>query len=209
MLQSKRFRALEKRLREARRHFLPKSFSSTGAYSARQVDLTRAYRVLVHAEIEAFIEDIARAAIISNVNRWKQHRRPSATLMAFLACYHAGWSESSEDPKALPEASQKVRNDPDDVINHALKQYHGKLKENHGVRESDLRTLIPPTGVRWADLDSTWIASLDAYGTQRGIVAHSAVTVQQTIDPKSELDSVTAILAGLAKLDALLLNVSS
>ena len=37
---------------------LPEKFSPTGDYSDRQLDRARGFRLLAHAEIEAFLEDI-------------------------------------------------------------------------------------------------------------------------------------------------------
>jgi hypothetical protein len=205
MPQSKRFRILKKRLAEIRKNFLPREFSATASYTAKQIDLARGYRLLSHAEIEAFIEDIASTVIRSKVQRWEANRKPSNLLVAFLACYHAGWSESSDDPGAMPEASRKkVKNDAAEVVRLAFTQYMQKVRENHGVKDSNIKRLILPTGVALTDLDQAWLANLNSFGELRGIVAHTSVSTQQTLDPQNELQTVNSLIVGLSQLDELI-----
>ena len=204
MARSSRFRNLEKRLAEACKHFLPARFSPTGIYTVRQLDRARAYRLLVHAEIESFIEDIANAAVMKKVLEWQNRRTPSDLLIAFLACYHAGWSDSDHDADALPESARKpVKNAAEDVVTLALGQYQAQIKKNNGIKEKNFKRLIIPTGVRMSDLDPTWLANLDTFGQQRGVIAHTSVSTQQTVDPKTELNAVQQLMIGLKALDEL------
>ena len=59
MPRSIRFRQIQSRCRDLRRHCLPSVFSATGDYSQRALDRARGYRLLVHAEIESFVEERA------------------------------------------------------------------------------------------------------------------------------------------------------
>jgi len=67
MPRSKRLSQLENRLETLEKHFLPaeKDFSLTGNYSKEQHDKTKAYLLLVHAELEAYFEDRARCVFLT------------------------------------------------------------------------------------------------------------------------------------------------
>lgn len=54
------FKKFKKRVNQIKKHFLPKKFSPTGAYSEREYDRVRGYCLLVHAEIEALLETITK-----------------------------------------------------------------------------------------------------------------------------------------------------
>ena len=58
MAYSVRFKTLEARVIVLRKQFLPARFSPSGAYSPAEFDNARAYRMLVHAELEHYLEPI-------------------------------------------------------------------------------------------------------------------------------------------------------
>jgi hypothetical protein len=207
MSNSPRFRELEARLQQLRDHFLPGVFDPTGTYSDRDHDLARAYRLLAHAEMEAFMEDIAREAAISKISAWKNERKASDLLVCFLACYHSGWNVDFQE-EAILFSSQPAKDSAEETVDAALRQYIYQLQQNHGIREENLKNLIFPIGVRKTDLDSTWITTLDDFGKRRGEAAHQSVGAQKAIDPKTEMQDVALLLNGLKKLDELVLELA-
>ena len=70
MAYSPRLRELLIRIQTLENHFLPTGlkFSSTGQYSPLEEDHGRAYVLLVHAEIEAYFEEIGAAGITTAVS---------------------------------------------------------------------------------------------------------------------------------------------
>jgi hypothetical protein len=60
---AKRLQRLLTRIHKLETHLLPTAFSLTGRYSARQHDYTKAFLVLVHAELESYFEDRARTIV--------------------------------------------------------------------------------------------------------------------------------------------------
>jgi hypothetical protein len=52
-----------------------------------------------------------------------------------------------------------------------------------------------------ADLDQTWLASLDSFCSQKGEVAHNTKRATSIINPQDELATVTQLLVGLLTLD--------
>lgn len=202
MANSSRFRELRQRLAELRRHMLPAKFSPTGAYSGRQIDRTRGYRLLAHAEIESFIEEIAKEAAVTKISEWKKKRLASDLLICFLAFYHAGWtSEPENEPINDQNSRPKVRDSVSEAVDMAMRQYNAILESNHGIREPNIKKMILPLGVRKEDLDHTWLIEMDQFGRNRGDLAHNSFKALQPIDPKSELETINRLLTGLGQLD--------
>lgn len=210
------FNQLVKRLKELRKHFLPAKFSPTATYTARQMDLARGYRILSHAEIEHFIEEIVVKVLRAKVGEWQANQKPSHLLICFLACYHAGWNAYEDDqnsdplePVSAKKKTQAAQTSADKAVSLAVNNFYEIVKRNHGIREKNLRQLLPPVGVGIDSLDPTWIRLIDSFGEERGNAAHKTARVQQQVDPKTEFDNLGQILVGLKKLDEMIFKIFS
>ncbi len=205
MPQSNRYRQLKTRLTELKNHLLPNNFSATGNYTERQQDRARGYRLLVHAEIESYLEDVSRETVTKAIRQWKSNYQPSIVIVSFLASYHSSWSLTSEiDNADLIQAARSRKNlkdSIDEIIDLAQRQFTQKIRNNHGVKDKNIKTLILPTGIDLAALDQTWLTNLDDFGAKRGEVAHKARRVQDGINPKDEYEFVQLLLNGLGELD--------
>ena len=211
MANSARFRELRQRLTALRRHMLPGTFSPTGDYSDRQLDRVRGYRLLAHAEIESFIEDITLSTAMASVRSWVTSKKPSDVLICMIAHYHHGYDQDGEGLQpSFPEVSRpKVGDAVKEVVEVALRQYVKIHNQNHGVREANLKRLVLPIGVRKDALDPTWLTNLDEFGKRRGDVAHKSLKAQQQIDPRAEFQAITDLLVGLEQLDQLVRELSN
>lgn len=213
MANSQRFKDLEKRIKELRKHLLPLPFSKTGTYSDRQIDRARGYRLLVHAEFEAFLEDTCRELVVKKISEWSRNNKPSNIVLALLACYHSGWGidGSADDAEIINSAKGriKVKDAVKEAIDLALKQYIQKLKDNNGIKEKNFKTMVLPTGVEMDELDQTWLTNLDQFGKLRGDIAHQSKRTQGLLDPEDEFKSVQALLKGIRKLDEIFEDISS
>ena len=89
----------------------------------------------------------------------------------------------------------------EDSLRSAVTIFERWVTGNHGVRERHLLKLLLPVGVKRAEIDPAWMATIDTFGSNRGQMAHSSVGVQQPPDPKTELQTVQLILKGLENLD--------
>ncbi len=210
---SERYKELKSRLRELRHHLLPATFSPTGDYTDRQLDRTRGYRLLVHAEIESYLEDVSKETVTQAIRDWKANKKPSNIIVSFLASYHSSWSVTEEiKNEELIQIAKSRKNAKDsvvEVINLAQKQFIQKLKENHGIKDKNFKTLILPTGIDIGSLDQTWLTNIDSFGAKRGEVAHKSKRTQGTINPKDEFDTVQALLSGLQELDKKIIQLRS
>lgn len=210
---SVRFKELSTRLLELRKHFLPTKFSPIGDYTDRQLDRARGYRLLVHAEIEAYLEDVAKEVVTNAIKKWKKDRKASSLLVAFLASYHSSWNVSDDISNhqiiQLANARVKVKDSVNEVIDIAQKQFIKIVKDNHGIKEKNFKSLILPTGIDIDELDNTWLTDLDSFGSLRGEIAHNTKRATGQINPLDEYNKVLSLLAGLKELDRHILKIQN
>jgi hypothetical protein len=159
------------------------------------------FRLLVHAEIEHYIEqrvgDIAKMAR----DRYSLDGKARTIILALLAYYDGKWPETVEsisvaiEPKAMATIHKRIGR-AHDVFRHMV------FKENNGIKERNILRLLLPVGILIDDLDSTWLNTLNSFGASRGNTAHLSAKTQQPIDPKTEIQTVEQILQGLERVDA-------
>ena len=178
-----------------RGHLLPREFSQTGEYSKETRDHARGFRLLIHAEIEAYIEDKAREILVGALKDWKANNSVRNVLLALLVFWNRAWMAGNQAPN---------KTQLDDVasgVNQAAKEYFFNLKSNHGIKEKNLLSVLAPIGIDLRLLDAAWVAAMDSFGENRGIVAHSSVSSSREIDPAGEWNSVGQLIEGLNALD--------
>jgi hypothetical protein len=193
-----KFRRLERRVQALRRHLLPEQFSPTGAYSARIVDRTRAFQLLAHAEVEAFVEDAVLCAVNECWASWNKDQKVRRPLIGLLSWFH---DPAPGVPSALPIGQPFLHQ----RIDAARKKFSRLVHENQGIKPQHLINLLMPTGIREADIDQAWLDGMREFGDKRGETAHrAAVAVVSHPDPKEEYERVLTVLRGLEKLDTTL-----
>lgn len=194
---SARYRALEKRIRQLEKRLLP-STSATGSYSELQLDLVRGYRLLVHAEIEAYLEDKARLCANESLRRFKAGRKPTTVVMNLLA-FHSPQKGVSQRQIREIYASGAIH--AQEMAAQATTAYNRVVSLNNGIRESNILQLLLPIGFLHSEIDSTWLSTTDSFGAKRGETAHTSIRAQLQPDPATEQTTVQQILAGLLTLD--------
>jgi len=201
MATSPRYKELQHGVRKLRRALLPRAFDPTGTYrGAERVHLRAiSFRILVHAEIESFIEDRAHELFDEAWRVWTNHRVPSRVLAALLA--FSGHNMPTPPSKLGKQGNN--HEDIDGVLSRAKKHWKDEVyKNNHGVKEANVLGLLLPLGIDGGDLDTTLLADLTSFGGLRGAVAHkSSVGVTTYADPKSEYDQANQLVAALASVD--------
>lgn len=204
MATSKRYNELKRCVGKLRDALLPRKFDPIGNYRGPERVHLRAisFRILVHAEIESFIEDRAHELFDEAWTAWSKHRVPSRVLAALLA--FSGQAMHTP-PSKLGSAGKKNHDDVDTIL--ALAKAHWKddvYKKNHGVKEPNVLALLLPLGIYGGHLDNTLLADLTSFGGLRGAVAHkSSVGVTSYADPKSEYDKANQLVIALASIDDL------
>lgn len=208
MPKSARFRTLCKELNRLKKQFLP-SISPTGLYSDRQIARTIAYRVLAHAEIESYFEDRVWEVVINVKDNWDSSGKAHRTLICLLAFSGQTMDTPPEklDP-TKPNFEKKVK--VDKKIDSAISSFRRVITQNHGLKEANILALLLPIGIESDDLDPALLATMNTFGEQRGVVAHSSATAYRTSqppDPASELNTVQQIIQGLLQVDELINNL--
>ena len=196
---SNRYAQLKARLGDLRRSllsFVPEPAVSATSYTPQEVDSTRAYIVLAHAEIEAFCEDIIRNKVDAAKHAYDRHGRVSPVMRKLVSYYVVRKGRSWSDTKA-PST---------ELVNSAAQSHMSALRDNHGIKQSNLEKLLYPVGVLQTQLNATFLAQMDSFGTNRGRHAHSSTTTTSAPDPVTEITTVNQILIGLLDLDRLLGN---
>lgn len=174
-----RFTELVERIDELHFRFVP-PLDATGTYSDADYDRMSAFRLLVHAEIERFVELIVEDAI-SNVPR-----------------KIAVW-------KVAGHQSDLV----DALVVYMDKELRESLKKNNGVKSANLLSLLKPLGITGTQLDNIWLQTMNTYGEVRGGLAHNTRRAVQPIDPQTEQNLVYhQILPELDRLEQLIRAIS-
>ncbi|WP_414550567.1 hypothetical protein [Anabaena sp. CCY 0017] len=208
MPKSVRFRTLNKELTRLKKQFLPK-ISPIGLYSERQLSRTLAYRVLAHAEIESYLEDRAWEVTLNAKQVWDNGGKTCLTLISLVA-FSGQMMEIP--PLTLTPPTTNRNNSLDKIkiskkIDLAIKSFKKVLDNNHGVKEANILALLLPIGIDSDDLDPACLATMNTFGKERGIVAHTSATSYRTIqppDPANELSMVRQITDELLKVDELI-----
>lgn len=198
---SARYRLLSRRTGELRNFLLPKHFDPTGSYSPRVHERARAFRLLVHAEFEAFIEDRVADIVNARFDDWNRTRKTTRCLVSLVA-YHEGTTTRNE-PTSLLLPPQKESPRIDKRIESARNWLVAYAKsQNHGVKEENLLKLLMPLGLEAHEFDLTWLATITSWATGRGAYAHQSGTKIKTLaDPQDELKTAQLLLKGFKKVD--------
>lgn len=169
-----RFAELRERVDDLHFRFVP-PLDPTGSYSPAKYDAMSAFRLLVHAEIERFIETLVEDALArfpQKINSWK----------------NSGCS------------SQLV----DALVMHIDRELRKSVKANNGVKSTNILDMLKPIGLNGTHLDNVWLQTMDTYGKVRGGHAHNSRRAVTPIDPQTEQQLVYAqILPELEKLELL------
>ncbi len=206
---SDRFRDLKKELDKLKKQFLPR-INPTGSYTERNLALTIAYRVFAHAEIEAYFEDRVWEAALHAKKNWDEEGKSSRILISIVA-----FSGQMMDlpPNTCTPVRGSRRISPEKIyinekVNLSINAFYEVIKKNHGLKESNLLALLLPIGINSDDLDTVFLANMNTFGQDRGIVAHSSATsyrgVNNLPDPATELNRIKQITDELIRLDELI-----
>lgn len=198
MANSSRFRSLQARVNELRGRFLPAVFSPSGQYSATELDHARAFRVLVHAELEYFFEERALDIADRAFDLLRTKSRPSRPIIHLLSNIVGSYTGL---PTKLGTPTTSLS-----IAGKVVQQYKHGINNNHGIRISNLLQILLPIGILESEIDSVWLSTTDGFGAKRGATAHSS-SIMYTIDPQDDFNTVTQIMSGVSDIDQLLNSI--
>lgn len=206
---SPRYAALSERVGELREQLLPVEFDPAGCYTEGTALRTKtlAFRVLAHAEIEAYLEERVIEVAQTAWRAWKSAREVSPTLLHLLA-FSGLTMDEPPDTLLAPDAnkgkfwSEKI--DVDARLRRAVQQFVRKVsKENHGIKEHNILSMLLPIGIKHSEIDQIFLAAANSFGEKRGEAAHAGAfaLLQAGVDPKSDYDEVLSLVRFLAEVD--------
>jgi hypothetical protein len=172
----KRLQRLLTRLDKLESHFLPAVFSLTGRYSPQQHDYTRAFLLLVHAELESYFEDRARN-LVTLAQAQYQRKGVCTPVLSRLIVYHQATKDELGPVSMI-------------AVGKAMNYYLDHLDKNHGIKEKNLLTIFLPLGIGHADLDAQLVTACNQLAQKRGQFAHASFKTHQQVDPKTERDNI-------------------
>lgn len=155
-------------------------------YTADPVALA-AFRLLVHAEIEEYLEAKAREGINS-----------------IRASFAAG-ARSVRDNLSVVVIARlldvQLRFDPtnwETDVASVLRAAEDKCNDNNGIKEGSFTLLAVFSGKMPDEVDAALASSLSSYGKERGSVAHRSVARVTTIQaPSEEARAANDLMSGL------------
>jgi hypothetical protein len=207
MPRSVRYKVLQDEIRYLRRWLLPKRFDPTGSYSERVLTRARGFRVLSHAEVEAYLEDRVSHVANSALQKFRMDSRPRAPLLALLA--FSGLQMSTPAPSVQPPNASRginwqsrisVRNN----IERAAASFQEAVRKNNGIKEKNFLRLVIPIGLDPSNLSQSFLLDLDNFGNIRGTLAHQSASshrTQQQLDPLTEWNTILRLLLDLRTVD--------
>jgi hypothetical protein len=201
MATSKHWNDLHRQVADLRRQFLPPVFNSLGSYpdGPRVHAHTRAFLVFSHAEIESYLESLAKEIARTTEEAWKKSQKITEPL-AFLIATRA--ERIAIPPKLLKQGTNDTPQQLRNILSKLFPEYYKQIKDNSGIREYNVLMLFGPLGLPAAALGSTLLPSLDSLGALRGDYAHqSAKAVVNVLDPETEYKRVTDLVRELNSVD--------
>ncbi len=196
MQSSKRYRELCSRIGELRDHLLPEKFDPTGSYTGLEIDRIVAFRLMAHAEIESYLEEIAIETADKATDDWLNKGLITKPLLALVAYAEGTFGD-------LPDAkSSKLVSSLSERISTSKKRFSTFAKvENHGIKKWNILRLLLPVGIEEKELDEYWLSATTSFGADRGEVAHQSNRVYNRPDPESDYKTVNELLGGLKDID--------
>lgn len=157
------------------------------------LDKLAAFRLLVHGEIEDFLEAKAKdnvAAISARIASNSPWMRQSPELLAVAIALK----------KALPGQDQLESAKFASFISGLLSSARTAITDNNGVKTPSFVLLSLLAGKTLDEIDGVLSNSLNSYGKNRGDVAHKSVTHSTTLNaPSAELATAQSLVQEIAK----------
>lgn len=185
------FEDLERRLVDLKRHFNMELLKAKDLddLSATDMDFTRAYIALCHAEFEGHLERWATNIIDSALRQWKDYRKPTLPLIAMFA--HFEHIETNDTTATK--------------IDQIIVDFKKRIRANNGIKSENLRKLFVPLGVDYESIDPTWVIELNQYSRHRGETVHTSAQIQQPIDVSSAMSTIDYVKEGIKEFESLLI----
>ena len=195
-MSSAEYKALKKRFDELRRRFVSFTIPLTRNPRPSELDKIAAFKLLMHAEIETYIEDRVARALAESVNGWLTRRTANRCVLNLALRWSEGWNGQ--------DGFDKIQSgtDIDELIKRYSKRAREELSQNNGIKQNAFSRIACTAGLIEDNLDRTLLLELENFGSTRGDVAHRGVgKVNSLNSPESEANSAKNIVNLLEQFD--------
>lgn len=185
---------LRNRIEELISRFVDFDIPFDRAPNAEEKDKIAAFKLLVHAEIETFIESRVSYAVQESVRLWKRDQKVTRTLLMLLLRWGV--------PGECSLAGGLAQSDFDSQVDRCARRAEEEIENNNGIKGEALNRLACSAGFLAEDLNPTLTGAATTYGKDRGDVAHNPVgTVRSLNDPRSEAQAAKSLVDELERFD--------
>lgn len=170
-----------------------------GAYTQEELLKCQAFIVFSHAEVQNYLEKIARRIMSEAKTRWETSFVPDRVVSTLLAYRR---KELSFPPAEIknPNKRSSIRA----MVDESISIQDEIISENNGIKELNLSNLLCPLGVLQEDVEEALLIQLTNIGSKRGDLVHkqSKVSLPKIRDPfADEKQDIDDLIAELGKLD--------
>ncbi|HPA24880.1 MAG TPA: HEPN domain-containing protein [Bacilli bacterium] len=149
----------------------------------------RACISLIHAEIETYFESLG-LQVLESYDKNKLNKKTQKKLhYSFIVYNHKAYDGFQEDD------STRIKN--------AINTYKVRINQNNGIKEDDILKILMPIGFPLKDIDSTWITTLNSFGSFRGELSHKSMSQIKKLIGYNYFDEniLNVIVPGIKKID--------
>lgn len=154
-------------------------------------DNLAAFRLLMHAEIETFLEERAGARLSSIsrlISEGKSWERENPQLFALITFNRPVWDNHA----STETVDQKL------LVKQIIEACKRQITENNSIKEGAFTRLSVMAGKTVGEVDPSTAALLNSYGKERGLVAHRSTSKVRSLQaPSAELANARTIVEAL------------
>ncbi len=170
--------------------------------TSEELDRIAAFKLLVHAELEGFVEARTTYAVDEALRLWKAQRKVTRALMMLAL----RWSAIDECRLSFGVANTEF----DQQVERCAQRAREEIDANNGIKLEALQRLACSAGFLVDDLQATLTGAANSYGKDRGDVAHKPVgKVRSLNDPRAEAAAARGLVDELKAFDEHLLSFLS
>ncbi|MFE2532562.1 HEPN domain-containing protein [Streptomyces sp. NPDC059371] len=175
--------------------------------SQADTDRLHAFRVLMHAEVQHYVESIARNVLDVTERQCRLGRLTHAGhhLLIFQSLNPLANTRSSGNasyPDFSPDGLQRSWSTTASSLTKAIEAHRKRIAQNNGIKPSNLNVVLIPLGFRDTFFTQHFRDKMNELGEKRGQVAHGAGALIPTIPTGAgELNRFHVIEPGLSDMD--------
>lgn len=177
-----------------------------GEYTLEERLKCKAFIVFSHAELENYLEKVARRIMNEAKSRWEATRIPDRVIATLLAYRRKEVTLPPENPR-IPVG----RADLSEIVKQCFSLQRAAIDDNNGIKSKNFSQLLCPLGVLSEDIEEPLLIQLDDMGKRRGDFAHKTnkVSMPHLRDPISdELSDVSNLMIEIKNFDNSLENLN-